>query len=200
MVDGVEYELTGHGVPHGGSGRPLPPHPEDEDAVMRAASCSRVHRLRAACSATCASSWIAGSLYKIENGNLHAARLRAAGRRRLASWRRDRVRRDLPGPRALRRGGRATVRAAFYGHRRGRAQARARPAVVSVARRGLAPVRQEQDGDVRAVPHRREGGAQGGEEPVLLASSTTKQSIGGIFRGLRHGPEPRRASCAGTCR
>ena len=165
VVDGVEYRAAGHDLPHRRLGRPLPPH-RGRGRCHRAAV-RRVHRQRAPAAPH---ALFPGSGQPVQDRERqpHAARLRAPGRRRIASGS-DPVRQDLPGSRPLRHGGRLGARGVL-GHRRGRAQARARHAVVPVARPWLAPVRQEQDGHLRAVPHRRQSGPQRSEEPVLLAA------------------------------
>ena len=156
---------SGHDLPHGRLGRPLPPH-RGRGRCHRAAVRS-IHRQRAPAAPH---ALFPGSGQPVQDRERqpHAARLRAPGRRRIASGS-DPVRQDLPGSRPLRHGGRLGARSVLS-HRRGRAQARARHAVVPVARPRLSPVRQEQDGNLRAAPHRRQSSPQRGEEPVLLAA------------------------------
>ena len=162
VVDGVEYALTDTVFPTVDPADPYRLTPEEEEVMCRLeqafTGCEKLQRhMRFFLEA--------GSLYKVHNSNLlfHACvplnddgSLKEVGR----------VRREVQGPRALRRHGAMGARRVQLARPRG-AKARTRPHVVHVAGGGLAFVREEQDGHVRALPHRRERGAQGGQEPLL---------------------------------
>ncbi len=181
MLDGVAYELTDTVFPTVDPADPYRLTPEEEEVMQRLeqafTGCEKLQRhMRFFLDA--------GSLYKLCNGNLlfHACvPLNADG-----SLMETEVFGETYKGRALYDVMERYVRAAFDDANPELAKRGRDLSVVYVAGRGIAPVRQEQDGHVRAVPDRREGGAQGGQEPVLLLSRRRARD-GRHLRGLRHG-------------
>ncbi len=194
VVDGVEYALTDTVFPTVDPADPYRLTPEEEEVMQRLeqafTGCEKLQRhMRFFLEA--------GSLYKVSNGNLlfHACvPLNADGSLMEVDVFGEKYR-----GRALYDAMERWVRAGFNASDPDDTQARARPHVVPVAGGGVAPVREEQDGHVRAVPHRREGGAQGGQEPLLHLPERPGRARRASSRTSASSSR-RRASCAGTCR
>ena len=187
MLDGIEYELTDTVFPTVDPADPYRLTPEEEDVMQR------LEQAFTGCEAAAPYALFldAGSLYKICNGNLlfHACvPLNADG-----SLMETEVFGEMYRGRALYDVMERYVRAAFDDANPELAK-RGRDLLCICGWARIAPVRQEQDGHVRAVPDRREGGAQGGQNS-FYSYLDDERVMGGIFEDFGMDPETSRIVC-----